>query len=85
MGFEHIGGAKLVERCEQQLRDYFIEHISDDVSLIRRPADYFDIDLEGGGAVQSRSVVVASGMVPNTLGAPGEAEFTGRGVQLLRR
>ena len=80
MGFEHIGGAMLVERFEQQLRDYFIEHVSDDVSLIRRPADYFDIDLKGQGSLQSRSVIVASGMVPNTLGAPGEVEFTGRGV-----
>lgn len=80
MGFDQIAGSRLVERFEQQIREYYIQHIADAVARLQHPSDSFDLALEGGGSVQARSVVVASGMIPNRLSVPGESEFTNLGV-----
>ncbi|NLY71412.1 MAG: thioredoxin-disulfide reductase [Clostridiales bacterium] len=72
-------GPSLVERMAKQARSFGAEIVYDTVD---------SVDLDGGikeikcatNIYQAKTVIIAAGAYPASLGCPGEREFTGKGV-----
>ncbi len=76
-------GPKLVAALEEHVKEYDV-----DVMNLQRAKTIqknnsntlFEIELENGGKLKSKSVIVATGARWRELNVPGEKEFKGRGV-----
>jgi len=79
-GFLKISGLELTEKFFNHLRGLKIEPLADEVVEIKKKEDLFKVVLRSGEIFQARSILVASGRKPRTLGVPGEEEFLGKGV-----
>ncbi len=73
-------GPKLVASLEEHVKDYDIEVInSQRVSRLEKN-DMFEVELENGAVLKSRSVIASTGASWRKIGVPGEEEFRNRGV-----
>lgn len=78
-GVRHTTGPKLMEEMHLQAEDFGVKFAQ---------AEVLEAQLEGeikvlkttNGDYETRSVIIATGATPRTLGFPGEAEYRGRGV-----
>ena len=78
-GVRHTTGPKLMEEMHLQAEDFGVKFAQ---------AEVLEAKLEGeikvlkttNGDYEARSVIIATGATPRTLGFPGEAEYRGRGV-----
>lgn len=78
-GVRHTTGPKLMEEMHLQAEDFGVKFAQ---------AEVLEAKLEGeikvlkttNGEYETRSVIIATGATPRTLGFPGEAEYRGRGV-----
>lgn len=78
-GVRHTTGPKLMEEMHLQAEDFGVKFAQ---------AEVLEAKLEGeikvlkttNGDYETRSVIIATGATPRTLGFPGEAEYRGRGV-----
>ncbi len=77
---EGIGGFELTELMKRQAIQFgaLMEEIKP-VTEIKVKGNMKIVQTESGD-FQARTVIIASGSEPRTLGVPGEAEFRGRGV-----
>ena len=77
---EGIGGFELTELMKRQAIQFgaLMEEIKP-VTEIKIKGNMKIVQTESGD-FQARTVIIASGSEPRTLGVPGEAEFRGRGV-----
>lgn len=84
-GFEPITGEEIVRKFRSQVE--YLEHarFADRATLVEarylpdgRPG--FRVTTDGGAALESLALIVASGVSPRLAGCPGEEEFRGRGV-----
>jgi len=81
MGFDFITGPELVEKFKAQfLHEHFLEHRIDEVTRIRVEDGAFLVSTRAGRRVQSRTIIVATGMKRRTLGIPGEQRLLRKGV-----
>ncbi len=78
-GFENIVGPELSERLYNQALKHGVEWKYGDVTGVVLEGQPKVLELEGE-SLSARSVIIACGARPRPLGAPGEAELTGRGV-----
>lgn len=83
IGEPSIRGFEFAQKLEGHLRvqegiDVRLEESATGVS--RLPDGSFQVVTENGGAFQTHSVIVASGVRHRPLGVPGEEAFTGKGV-----
>lgn len=82
-GFEEIAGFELVKKMESHAKKYgtkILEGEEYEVLKIKKADKSFHIFIKNGEQMETKSVIVASGKRPRMLGAPGEKEFTGKGV-----
>lgn len=77
---EGITGPELVELMQKQAERFGARMESDYVSEVNFREFPFTLKTQNGMDYQAKSVVVATGASPRRLGAPGELEYTGRGV-----
>ena len=78
-GIRQTTGPKLMEEMHLQAEDFVVKFAQ---------AEVLEAKLEGevkvlkttNGDYETRSVIIATGATPRTLGFPGEAEYRGRGV-----
>ncbi len=78
-GIRHTTGPELMEQMHLQAEDFGVAFAQ---------AEVLEAQLEGeikvlkttNGDYETRSVIIATGATPRTLGFPGEAEYRGRGV-----
>ncbi|MBI1912444.1 MAG: thioredoxin-disulfide reductase [Deltaproteobacteria bacterium] len=78
-GFPSISGAGLMEKFEEHAKGLGLEV---------KYADVYNIAVEGStkvlktseGELRAKAIIVATGAKPRRLGAPGEKEYTGKGV-----
>lgn len=76
-----ISGGELAHRALDQAKRLGAEIIvTRSVCEIRSAGDAFDVRLDGGGNVQARSIVLATGVAWRKLGVPGLDQLVGRGV-----
>lgn len=80
MGFQFITGKELVAKFEEQVRQFPVTVVTDEVVGMQVKGKDFVLTTKGGRAIESRCVVVASGKKPRPLGVPNENRLIGRGV-----
>ena len=76
---EAVPGTELVMAMLEQAKRFGARLVSAEVSELRLDGDE-KVVLAGDGEYRSRTVIIASGQSPRTLGIPGEKELRGRGV-----
>lgn len=77
---EGISGPDLADWMMKQARHFGLEIDTAEVKSIARSKNGFVVTLDSGKAVETLSVIIATGGRWNTLSVPGEKELTGRGV-----
>jgi NADH-dependent peroxiredoxin subunit F len=81
MGYQLVEGMELMDKFEQQLRQFPIERRDgEEVTSITRRPDGFEVTTRSGQKFQSQAIIVATGKTPRRLGVPGEDGLVGRGV-----
>jgi alkyl hydroperoxide reductase subunit F len=76
-------GPKLVTALEEHVKEYEVDimNLQRAKSVQKNDLDsLFEIELENGGKLKSKSVIVATGARWKELNVPGEKEFKGKGV-----
>lgn len=79
-GFEKIEGYKLIQRFEEQVRDFDVEIIFEEVVKITPNKNSFIANTLTKKSYEGRVIILAFGKIPRSLNIPGEKKFTGRGV-----
>jgi len=76
-----VWGANLVYELAEHISNALQQHIPDTADLVRRLDDgAFRVRLSGGDEIESRSVVVCTGVRAQRLFVDGEMDYWGRGL-----
>jgi len=79
-GFLKIEGFKLLQKFEEQVRDFGVEIIFEEVVEIKSRGKSFIVKTVTKKSYEAKVLILAFGKIPRTLEIPGEKEFTGKGV-----
>ena len=79
---EGIGGFELMQLFKKQAQKFGLEILAGDVTAVQKVSEKPVIwqVTAGNRSFTSLSVIIATGAMWRSLGVPGEAEFSGRGV-----
>jgi len=80
MGYQYVTGRELTSKFEEQVKQFPIPIVMDDVAAIKPGGDMFTVDTAGGRTLTARSVIIATGKRPKELGVPEEKNFVGKGL-----
>jgi len=80
MGYQYITGRELSSKFEEQVRQFPVPIVADEVNSVSVGDDGFAIKTEGGRDIVARTVIVATGKKPRELGLPNEKGLIGRGL-----
>ncbi len=82
LGFNEVTGQELTNHFTDHLDFNSITHYYQWVSQLSKNSEtkLFELTLDDGLSLTAKSVLLAMGALPRKLGAPGEAEFTNRGI-----
>lgn len=80
MGYQFITGMELVQKFEEQVRQFDVAQEFDEVVRLEKREGHFLVGTKEGKEFTGRAVVVAAGKRPRKLGVPGEDRLLGRGV-----
>ena len=78
-GVRHTTGPKLMEEMHLQAEDFGVKFSQAEVLEAKLEGEIKVLETTNGD-YETRSVIIATGATPRTLGFPGEAEYRGRGV-----
>ncbi|KYJ86792.1 thioredoxin-disulfide reductase [Sulfurovum riftiae] len=79
--FEHDKtGMDFMDTWQKQCFHFGLKHEMKKVERVAKTDEHFTVTLEGGEAVEAKTVIVCTGSVPKRAGFKGEDEFFGRGV-----
>ena len=75
-------GPKLVAALEEHVKEYEVDiiNLQKAKNLAKNENSNYTIELESGGRLESKSIVIATGARWKELGVPGEKEYKGKGV-----
>ena len=75
-------GPKLVSALEEHVKEYEVDifNLQKANKIYKNGGPLFEIELESGAKLESKSVILATGARWRELGIPGEKEFKGKGV-----
>jgi alkyl hydroperoxide reductase subunit F len=73
-------GPKLVAALEEHVKSYEVDVMNLQRAEAIIPGELFEIRLQGGGILKSKSVILATGARWKELNVPGEKEYRGKGV-----
>ncbi|RKQ34013.1 alkyl hydroperoxide reductase subunit F [Oceanobacillus halophilus] len=73
-------GPKLVASLEEHVKNYDIEILNTQRVSRLEKKDLFEVELENGAILKSRSVIISTGARWRNIGVPGEEEFKNKGV-----
>ena len=79
-GYMDMSGPKLMSIFETQAKKFGAEFVFGKSKKIEKKGPNFLVTVANVESYESRSIILASGKVPRTLGIPGEEKFMGRGV-----
>lgn len=80
MGYQFVTGRELTARFEEQVRQFPVPIVMDEVTRISKHGGMFRVSTDGGRDISARTVIIASGKRPRELGVPDEKKFIGRGL-----
>ncbi|MNI17839.1 NADH dehydrogenase [compost metagenome] len=77
---KYTEGPQLVANIEQQVKEYGVDVMN--LQRVRRlvKEDLFEVELENGAVLKSKTVIISTGARWRNMGVPGEAEFKNKGV-----
>lgn len=73
-------GPKLVANLEEHVNDYNIDVMNSQRAKNIKKKDLFELELENGAILKSKSVIISTGARWRNIGVPGEQEFKNNGV-----
>lgn len=73
-------GAEIGERMMMQAMEQGADLELEEVLSVRKDGEIFQVNCESGAEFAGRSLIIATGAKPRTLGIPREEELTGAGV-----
>lgn len=73
-------GPKLIASLEEHVKDYDVDIMNLQRAVRLDKKDMFEVELENGAVLKSKSVIVATGARWRSLGVPGEQELKNKGV-----
>lgn len=73
-------GPKLVANLEEHVNDYNIDVMNSQRAKNLEKKDMFELELENGAVLKSKSVIISTGARWRNIGVPGEQEFKNNGV-----
>ncbi|MDD5749432.1 MAG: FAD-dependent oxidoreductase [Patescibacteria group bacterium] len=79
-GFESIGGLELSQKFQVQAAKTGVEFLFEGAENIIKEDSGFLLETSSGKKIKARSIILAFGLTPRSLGVPGEKELSGRGV-----
>jgi len=80
-GFPRISGMDLIEKFVEHLQTQeFVEIKMSEIGKIEKEGDIFTVTTTETEKIQSKTVIVATGVDPRPLEAVGEKQFIGKGV-----
>jgi NADH-dependent peroxiredoxin subunit F len=79
-GFKNIEGSELIKKMEVHLKSLNMEICFDEVVLVKKNTNLFEVELKSERKLNSKALIVTSGAEAKHLNVPGEQEFTGKGV-----
>ncbi|EHL78662.1 MULTISPECIES: alkyl hydroperoxide reductase subunit F [Bacillus] len=77
---KHTEGPKLVAGLEEHVKEYDVDVMNLQRAIRLEKNDLFEVELENGAILKSKSVIIATGARWRNLGVPGEQEFKNKGV-----
>lgn len=82
-GIQEIRGPDLMENFKNHalsFKDLVTHRMARVTDIVRSPEGHFTVTFEGGDTAEAKTVIFATGSNKRKLGAPGEADFAGKGV-----
>lgn len=73
-------GPKLVANLENHVKDYDVDVMENQKAIKLAANGLFDVELENGAILQSKTVLLATGARWREMNVPGEKEYRGKGV-----
>lgn len=74
-------GWKLLEKGREQSQNFGVVFKDEDVlKAERKKDDTFNVELESGENIESKAIIIATGISRNKLGVKGETKYLGKGV-----
>lgn len=82
IGYHLISGADLAEKFKEHLESFktITMKVGQKVLNIKKVKKIFEVNVSSGESYNSKTVIIATGRKPKTLGILGEEELRGRGV-----
>jgi len=80
MGYQYITGRELTDKFTEQVRQFPVPVVTDEVTELKLERDGFKVITAGGRTIEASTVIVASGKNPRELGIPDEKKFVGKGL-----
>lgn len=81
MGYQFIEGVELIQKFEEQVKQFPIEQkIGQGVAALGQLDGGFEVRTDKDESYQAKAVIIATGKRPRQLGVPGEERLKGRGV-----
>ncbi|WP_163539180.1 alkyl hydroperoxide reductase subunit F [Gracilibacillus sp. YIM 98692] len=77
---KYTEGPKLVSGLEEHVRDYDVDIMNSMRAKSLTKKDNFEVELENGATLKSKTIVLSTGARWRNIGVPGEAEFKNKGV-----
>ncbi|WP_026703279.1 alkyl hydroperoxide reductase subunit F [Salibacterium aidingense] len=77
---KYTEGPQLTASLEEHVRDYDVDIMDSTLAKSLEKKDLFELELENGATLKSKTVVVSTGARWKNIGVPGEAEFKNKGV-----
>lgn len=79
-GFDAVNGFELMTKFQTQAMNWGAELTIGKVTAVEKNGETFKLTLATGEVYETKSLILAFGKTPNSLGIPGEDKFMGRGV-----
>ena len=79
-GFQFITGKELTAKFQEQVQQFQVPIVLDEVRGIEQGQGSFTVVTAGGRRIDARTVIIATGKRPRELGLPNERALVGRGV-----
>ncbi|MFV8827500.1 alkyl hydroperoxide reductase subunit F [Alkalihalobacterium sp. APHAB7] len=77
---KHTEGPKLVASLEEHVKEYGIDIMNLQRAKGLEKKDLFELELENGAVLKSKTVIISTGARWRNVGVPGEQEFKNKGV-----
>ncbi|WP_110457231.1 alkyl hydroperoxide reductase subunit F [Shewanella algidipiscicola] len=73
-------GPKLVANLEAHVHEYDVDIMDNQRALSLKSGELFELELESGAVLRSKTVLIATGARWREMNVPGEQEYRGKGV-----